>query len=258
MNQGILSGAPRLAFYPAVLLFLATPLLIAETVQAQNGDDFMEVECRSGAYGTVHSRCLNGVCRTVATNCSDRLTGGDEDDVLRGYGGRDLMDGGFGDDRLEGGKGGDNLDGGEGNDVLLGGKGGDVLLGGDGDDRLLGGKGNDHLSGGPGNDVMTGGAGADTFEYEEGYYVSLGFHRGTMVDDHGSDTITDFEPGKDQIWFFAGTARGTLAGISFDSLSLTADGDDTILDLSDYGGGQIRFEDVAPEELAADDFVIFR
>jgi len=70
------------------------------------------------------------------------------------------------------------------NDVINGGGGADRLYGGLGKDTLNGGTGRDVLDGGLGNDLLTGGAGGDDFVF--------GLASGT-------DHITDFNPGEDQI-----------------------------------------------------------
>ncbi len=256
-----LKGVPML-FRSFPFLAACLTLLAVVPASAQNADDPIVIDterivkCTRGH--TVHSFCSDGdgECQVGGTNCKDRIQGHGGDDILRGYRASDLIDGGFGDDLLDGGPGNDVLHGDSGHDTLIGGKGKDVLLGGSDDDRLLGGKGKDALVGETGDDTLTGGKGADTFEYVEGYYVPLGFHEGIMVDDHGHDTITDFEPGTDRLWFMKGGVRATLDGLSFETLSLTADGHDTIIDLSAYGGGSIRLEDITPEDLAADDFLI--
>lgn len=76
-----------------------------------------------------------------------------------------------------------------GNDTLIGGTGNDILVGdlGDlsGNDILVGGAGHDLLVGGLGNDIMTGGAGNDVFRFDQ------------IGASPASDTITDFEVGKD-------------------------------------------------------------
>jgi VCBS repeat-containing protein len=84
------------------------------------------------------------------------------------------------------------------NDVINGGGGSDRLYGGAGVDRLNGGTGRDTLDGGLGNDFLTGGAGADDFVF------------GLLS---GTDHITDFNPGEDQI---VTPLRGQLGGL-FDS-----------------------------------------
>ena len=155
---------------------------------------------------------------------NDLLYGGSGDDLLYGDGGNDAL---YGDDGAS-----DPL---AGNDLLYGGRGDDLLFGDGGDDALYGNAGNDTLDGGAGTDTLTGGTGADTFVFAAG---------------HGADTITDFTPGEDRIDLSAFADLGGLA-----SLTLTADGSDTVLDLSAHGGGTVRLQGVAAADLAGEDFV---
>ena len=67
---------------------------------------------------------------------------------------------------------------------LIGGARGDILIGGSGNDRIFGGLGADIIEDGAGSDMLTGGEGADRF---------------ILRADGASDTITDFEPGRDQL-----------------------------------------------------------
>jgi Ca2+-binding RTX toxin-like protein len=98
----------------------------------------------------------------------NKLTGTEDANDLRGYGGNDLIQSLGGDDRLYGGEGNDNLVGGAGNDVLNGDAGVDRLTGGDGNDVLKGGDGADNLEGGAGADTLSGGTGADMFTFRDG------------------------------------------------------------------------------------------
>ena len=184
---------------------------------------------------------------------ADTLSGDDGDDTLYGDDGDpeftdpgegdDLLDGEGGNDTLYGDAGDDILYGGTDDDALYGDAGHDVLYGDDGDadpdagdDLLDGGSGNDTLYGDAGDDTLTGGAGADTFVFAAG---------------HGADTITDFFPEEgDRIDLSA------FAGLTgFASLTLTADGDATILDLRAHGGGTVRLEGIAVADLLAADFL---
>lgn len=135
------------------------------------------------------------------TNGDDILTGTTGNDVINGRRGNDSLDGGLGDDTLYGGKGSDTLLGASGNDVLFGGRGADILNGDDGNDILFGGKGDDLLNGGLGNDTLTGGKGVDKF---------------LISTNSGTDTITDFEFGKDFLVLGNGLNSSQLA-ISQDS-----------------------------------------
>ena len=142
--------------------------------------------------------------------------------------------GGTGDDFLSGGEGDDTLHGGEGDDVLYGLSGNDTLHGGAGFDILDGGEGNDWLFGGEGNDTLYGGEGADTFVFEPG----------------NTGEIRDFTDGEDVIGFSA------ISGISgFEDLTITADGDNAIIDLSAHGGGSIVLHNFDVDDLDAGDFV---
>ena len=108
----------------------------------------------------------------------------------------------------------------------MAGQGGrDVLFGGSGDDTLNGGAGNDWLVGGEGNDTITGDAG------------------------DGRDTITDFTDGEDMIDL---SAFSSISG--FSDLTITQDGDDTVIDLGAHGGGEITLEDFTSTDLDATDF----
>jgi Ca2+-binding RTX toxin-like protein len=89
---------------------------------------------------------------------------------------------------------------------LLGGTGSDWILGNAGDDLLDGGNGTDTLRGGLGNDTLSGGNASDVF-----VFAAL----------EGTDTITDFKLGSDQI--------GLTGGLTFGQLS--------------FSGSEIRFGD---------------
>ena len=197
----------------------------------------------------------------TGTAGADTLAGRDGNDVLTGGLGADALSGGLGHDTLVGDDGdatvssadegndllyggsGDDLlygDGGAsdplaGNDLLYGGRGDDLLFGDGGDDALYGNAGDDTLDGGAGTDTLSGGAGADTFVFAAG---------------HGTDTITDFTPGADRIDL---SAFADLGG--FASLTLTAAGTNTVLDLSAHGGGTVRLQGIAAADLLAADFL---
>ncbi|MEH1870624.1 calcium-binding protein, partial [Nostoc sp.] len=124
--------------------------------------------------------------KTPITNKISLLNGTDSSEYLKGNAPANKIYG-FG--------GADKIVGNVGNDQLFGGDGNDTLFGGSGDDQLLGGAGNDWLYGGNGKDVLTGGNGADTF------VLALG---------EGTDSITDFQVGKDKLALSGGLKFGQL------------------------------------------------
>ena len=105
-----------------------------------------------------------------------------------------------------GGAGNDRIGGKGGNDTLFGEEGDDQIWGDDSDDILRGGLGNDTLTG----DDFSGGSGSDTF---------------ILVVGEGTDTLVDFQTGVDLI--------GLTEGLTFGSLSVTADGDNIRIDAGD-------------------------
>jgi len=172
----------------------------------------------------------DGNDRLVGGAGDDLLDGGDGRDVLQGKGGDDRLIGGPGADRLSGGAGDDQLLGGTGSDRLRGGGGNDRLWGGAGDDRLLGRAGQDWLQGGEGDDQLTGGGGRDRYVFAE---------------DHGDDSITDFNPDQDRIQL-------DIPGLSFDNLRIEALGEDTLIDT---GEGTILLQGVDAEDIGPGHFL---
>ena len=142
--------------------------------------------------------------------------------------------GGAGDDTITGGEGDERIQGDEGDDTLDGGAGKDVLWGRAGEDTLFGGAGDDTITGGEGDDRLYGGAGADTFVFGPG---------------DGNDTINDFTNGTDAIDL---SAFSSITG--FSDLTITQNGEDTVIDLSDHGGDEIVLKDFTSSDLDATDF----
>ncbi|MGD1926395.1 MAG: Hint domain-containing protein [Paracoccaceae bacterium] len=104
-------------------------------------------------------------------------------DLFAGAGNDQITSGGHNDEQY-GGDGNDTLSSQAGIDTLYGGADDDLLYAGVRDDTLYGGSGNDTLFGGAGDDTLTGGTGDDTFAVDAS---------------GGSDTITDFGDGDDQL-----------------------------------------------------------
>lgn len=153
-----------------------------------------------------------------------------QDDVLKGTSMEDTLFGARGADMLSGQKGNDELFGNGGTDKIYGGPGNDFVSGGNGNDEIAGEFGHDLLIGGKGNDLLSGGAGKDKFVFRYG---------------NGTDTIQDWNDGRDKIVFESG-AR-SLAG-----LTITQDGDDVRIA---YNHGNIILEDTPLSEIGANDFI---
>lgn len=164
----------------------------------------------------------------------ERIYGSVYSDTLIGNTQDNRLDGQLGDDSLGGGAGADCLLGADGQDTLNGGVGHDHLEGEAGADSLLGGDGNDTLAGGGENDVLTGGRGADVFVFGPG---------------SGSDTVTDFRPGEDDISFVA-TAFSSFADVLAHATQV---GSHVIV--AESGLGALQLNNVLLANLQSSDFI---
>jgi serralysin len=135
----------------------------------------------------------------------ENLSGSNHDDILAGDRRDNILAGNAGDDTLYGGPGG----------------GDDHLYGNEGNDKIYGGAGDDTISGGPGNDILIGGAGEDVLVFQPG---------------NGNDTIRNFDADED-------TINLTAFHLPDDyTPELTANNNNTVLNLTDFNGGEILFE----------------
>ena len=166
-------------------------------------------------------------------------------DEIQGHAGDDTLAGGSGNDWLEGDEGDDILAGHEGEDELYGNGDDDYLDGGDDDDELYGGTGDDYLDGGAGDDELDGGTPAMTRCGVAPAEISSCFRRGTAM-----TRSRDFTDGEDEIDLTAFTG---ITG--FGDLTITADGDDTVINLTNHEGGTIRLENFEVADLDAEDFI---
>ena len=90
---------------------------------------------------------INTVARHEGTDGRDRITGGNDDD---------LVNAGDGDDRINTGNGWDVVDAGAGDDRITAGRGTDIVIGGEGDDDVRLGEGDDYFvfRSGDGDDLL--------------------------------------------------------------------------------------------------------
>ncbi|MEP6580423.1 FG-GAP-like repeat-containing protein [Microcoleus vaginatus GB2-A3] len=167
----------------------------------------------------------------LGTNGDDILTGDSGNNVLMGMRGNDSLDGGIGNDSVFGGKGSDTILGSSGDDALLAGRGADILNGDDGNDILYGGKGDDLLNGGLGIDTLIGGMGVDKF---------------LLSTNSGTDTITDFEVGKDLL------VLGN--GLSFSQLAIAQDSGATLIRFAQTGEILASLGGVSASSISAANF----
>ncbi|MEP6516960.1 DUF4347 domain-containing protein [Microcoleus vaginatus] len=167
----------------------------------------------------------------LGTNGDDILTGDSGNNVLMGMRGNDSLDGVLGNDTIFGGKGSDTILGSSGDDVLFGNRGADILNGDDGNDILYGGKGDDLLNGGLGIDTLVGGMGVDKF---------------LLSTNSGTDTITDFEVGKDLL------VLGN--GLSFSQLAIAQDSGSTLIRFAQTGEILASLNGVSASSISAANF----
>lgn len=204
----------------------------------------------------------------IGNDGNDTLFGGSGDDLIEGGTGDDVSWAGDGDDSVGGGEGDNTLGGGLGNDTITSGSGHDTIYGGvgtgadsvssgagndtiytgggsdtirasagndlmfngAGSDDVDGGAGEDTLWGGPGDDTLTGGGDADSFRFTVG---------------NGTDTITDFEVGVDEVAF-------SETGLAFEDLVFT----DTAPGVEvSYGADTVVFSGLTSADLGAGDFI---
>ncbi|WP_052055460.1 FG-GAP repeat protein [Myxosarcina sp. GI1] len=126
----------------------------------------------------------------------------------------------------------DVINGQGGKDILLGLSGNDVLRGNDGDDVLL--------DGDVGNDILDGGAGSD------GLFGSIGADRFVLREEEGTDTVFDFQDGKDSL---------VLADdLEYEQLKVSTSNGNTVIEVADTGEQLVSLVGVNANDIAFDDF----
>lgn len=160
------------------------------------------------------------------------LEGSDRADVLVGTLEPDSLLGRDGNDLLSGRLGDDTLFGEAGNDLAIAGTGDDLVLGNAGNDFLQGLAGDDTIAGGTGFDVAHGGAGRDVFVLAPG---------------KGTDTILDFEMGRDAI--------ALAGGLTFDQIDIDPLEQSTVLRVTETGEQLAVLTFVSADSLSEADFV---
>ncbi|MCC5629266.1 choice-of-anchor D domain-containing protein [Nostoc sphaeroides CHAB 2801] len=155
--------------------------------------------------GTVKPALATETYLLNGTDSSEYLKGHAPSNKIYGFGGNDNIVGNLRNDQIFGGDGNDSLWGGDGDDLLYGDSGNDKLAGDNGNDRLFGGIGDDQLLGGTGNDWLYGDAGKDVLTGDYGTDTFV------LASGEGTDSITDFEIGKDKLALSGGLKFGQLS-----------------------------------------------
>ncbi|MEM9266038.1 MAG: TIGR03118 family protein [Cyanobacteria bacterium P01_F01_bin.13] len=222
----------------------------ADTVITLAGTEDVLAILQNVPADTINSGDFEPGQTLVGGDADDTLDAGSGDDTVAGELGNDVITGGGGDDVLRGDRnsrnaqtgepgGNDIIFGGDGNDRIGGKSGNDILSGDAGDDYIWGDAGDDILMGVTGNDILvgdndSGGRGSDLFVFGNG---------------DGTDTILDFEVGIDRI----GLVEGELV---FADLSLSQDGDNTLLGVTNTGETLAVLQNVQTSALGANSFEI--
>ena len=221
----------------------------------------------------------------------NRLSGDAGDDVIYGGAGNDTIFGGAGDDTLSGGLGVDDIYGGAGFDTIdytrddneavgykghgfninlvsgtthtvigniltdafsniesvIGSDANDIITGNDENNRLSSGAGNDIIHGNNGGNVIYGGAGDDTLSGGGSGALFL------FEEHHGSDVILDFKTQDAGLRASGLIDLARTAVSSFDDLTLTQNGTDTII--TGIEGTRITLSNIDATSITGDDFI---
>lgn len=166
-----------------------------------------------------------------ATEFGDLLWGSEDADLLNGLGGPDQIYGNGGDDVIDGGDDADYVESGAGNDILRGGAGDDELNAWD-----------------AGNNLIEAGAGND-YVYFEGHSLVIGGLGDDWIDVYGFNGVVAFNPGDGADTMFVNDSF-TLSiggGVTSADLSLTADGDDVVVNVGALDSVRLKREGGAYE-----------
>ena len=133
-------------------------------------------------------------------------------------------------------------------DNLTGDSHNNSISGNTGNDTINGGPGNDYLGADDGNDVLDGGPGDDSISLYNSDREATDNDTIIIGPGDGNDRIVYFNPDEDRI---------DLQAFDLEDFtpSLEQDGNWTVLDLSDHGGGEVRFRDLEPSQLTDDVFI---
>ncbi|MEL7034469.1 MAG: hypothetical protein AAFO04_02445 [Cyanobacteria bacterium J06592_8] len=224
----------------------------AGDINSDGFDDMIIGSGQSGESYVVFGFSTDSEEEINGTDDSDELVGTEENDTINGFEGEDTVAGNAGDDLINGGEGDDVLRGDEnrrasggvvgGDDTIIGGAGDDRIGGKGGDDELFGSEGDDSIWGDDGDDLIQGGLGDDLLTGDD-FSGGSGSDTFILATGEGTDTITDFEVGIDQI---------DLEGLTFEDLSISSVGSQTEIA---FGDETLAILQGVTETLTESDFV---
>ncbi|CAH2574621.1 Serralysin C [Planktothrix rubescens] len=162
------------------------PGLPFTTQAALKGLDYNLEPSQGAPEGATYKTDTFGTYTSFTTEIENLIGTAGQDEIL-GNRFNNSIQSGNGNDTVYGGKGGDILDGGVGSDTIYAGREADQINGGEGDDIISGDRDNDTITGGGGND------------------------RFILAPGLGTDTITDFIQGSDELALSGGLTFAQLA-----------------------------------------------
>ncbi|WP_192483058.1 MULTISPECIES: hypothetical protein [Cysteiniphilum] len=233
----------------------ATNRVLIENFYATSGYTRTKVSGFEFADGTVIKRedaRLNP--DIIGDELANTLSGTDFSESFFGYAGDDVIHAGAGNDVIEAGEGDDVIYAGSGNDIVHAGAGNDVVHGQGGFDQLYGEEGNDTLYGHGNNSEVYGGNGDDTL-------LSQGnWQHNTLIGGKGDDLLITYNYTTTTYVYEVGDGIDTIrrggsypydrfndvlrfgAGISFEDLSLSKQGNNLDIQVGDDATNRVLIE----------------
>ncbi len=190
----------------------------------------------------------------VAQGFQATTTDADGSDTIFGGAGSDTLHGGAGDDLFYGGKGTSDNE-----DVFTGGSGADIFFGGTGNDGITADAGDDQLFGGAGDDTLDGGAGADSLfggGADDNITTGTGADALFFANDHGDDTVTDFDASEDTLFLTNTVTDFTDLTSVQAAASATTVGGVTGLLIDTGGGNSVFLQGMSSSDLSASNLAL--
>ena len=165
----------------------------------------------------------------------DRITTGDDINIVFSRGGNDRIETGAGDDFIESGDGNDSVDSGAGNDSVITGDGNDRVTAVSGNNQIDTGEGNDRVTTGDGDDIILTGAGNDrVFAGEGDNQIDTGTENDRVEAGDGNNLVLTGD-GRDRVivgdgdnQIDTGAERDRIDAGDGANIILTGDGNDRV------------------------------